>query len=328
MRKFLGSIVILAFVGFVIFLVREVRRLEPSGAPTYGITFSKPYAEAIGLDWRETYLALLDDLKVRRVRLPVYWNDVEREKDQFIFNDYDWMIEEAGRRRVELIIAVGQRLPRWPECHIPEWGRGLEAATLHEEIRAYLIETVSRYKGNPAIAAWQVENEPFLRFGECPRVNVAFLEQEIALVHGLDSRPVLLTDSGELSLWVPTARRADWFGTTMYRTVWSRWTGYITYPLPPGFFKVKRVLTRLITRPERMIVIELQAEPWTPKQPATRFPIEEQYKTMNPERFGHTIDYAKATSFDTFYLWGAEWWWWLKTKEHKPEIWEAARKLF
>ena len=29
-----------------------------------------------------------------------------------------------------------------------------------------------------------------------------------------------------------------------------------------------------------------------------------------------------------FYLWGAEWWYWMKEKQNKPEIWDEAKKLF
>ena len=39
------------------------------------------------------------------------------------------------------------------------------------------------------------------------------------------------------------------------------------------------------------------------------------------------VDYAKRTGQDTFYLWGAEWWYWMKVKHNQPEIWEEAKKL-
>ena len=53
-------------------------------------------------------------------------------------------------------------------------------------------------------------------------------------------REIMITDSGELSIWLPAVKRADVFGTTMYRIVWSekisKYFGYIKYPLPPRFF--------------------------------------------------------------------------------------------
>lgn len=327
MRKFIGTIVVLSFFGFITFLYVRIKALEP-GTPAYGVTFSKLYAEALGLDWREAYRAVLDDLGARMIRLPVYWNDVAPEPTAFQFDDYDWLVNEAAKRRATLILAVGRKLPRWPECHTPQWASALPESEQEEKIRGYLIQTVNRYKAFSAVIAWQVENEPFLRFGDCPRLRTRFLDQEIALVRGLDTKPVVVTDSGELSLWVPTAKRSDWFGTTMYRHIWNRWTGYLTYPLPPAFFKFKRVLTDLIARPERMLVIELQAEPWLPEQPPTRFPLEDQLRHMNPERFRRVLEYGRRSSFNMFYLWGAEWWWWLKTQGGKPEMWDEAKTLF
>lgn len=40
----------------------------------YGVTFSTEYAESLSLDWREVYIALLDDLGVRHFRLNAYWS--------------------------------------------------------------------------------------------------------------------------------------------------------------------------------------------------------------------------------------------------------------
>jgi len=49
---------------------------------------------------------------------------------------------------------------------------------------------------------------------------------------------------------------------------------------------------------------------------------------MNLERFKQNIEFAKRTGLDKFYLWGAEWWYWLKEKQNQPEIWNEAKLLF
>ncbi len=56
--------------------------------------------------------------------------------------------------------------------------------------------------------------------------------------------------------------------------------------------------------------------------------LEEQEKSMDFSRFQKNINFAKKTGLKEFYLWGAEWWYWMKTKQNKPEIWEEAKKLF
>jgi hypothetical protein len=48
---------------------------------------------------------------------------------------------------------------------------------------------------------------------------------------------------------------------------------------------------------------------------------------MNLEKFRKNIEFAKKTGLDEFYLWGAEWWYWLKEKQNQPEIWKEAKKL-
>jgi len=73
--------------------------------------------------------------------------------------------------------------------------------------------------------------------------------------------------------------------------------------------------------------VELQAEPWGPVL-MYDLPLKEQNKTMNLERFKKVIQFAKGTGEDSFYLWGAEWWYWMKTRQFQPEIWEEAQKVF
>ena len=52
------------------------------------------------------------------------------------------------------------------------------------------------------------------------------------------------------------------------------------------------------------------------------------YEYVAFERGRHNIEFAEKTGFDKFYLWGAEWWYWLKEKQGRPEIWDEARAVF
>jgi hypothetical protein len=304
----------------------------PGPAPredvTLGVTFSNRYAEALGLDWHAAYIALLDEVKVRKIRIPVYWDLVEKNPGQYDFSDVDWQLAEAKKRNAEVILSIGQRVPRWPECHIPQW------ANVSDDLRKQALfkmlgESVKRYKDHSEIVKWQVENEPFLVFfGICPKFDPNQLEEEVAFVKKLDpSRPVMLTDSGELSLWFRAASRGDEFGTTMYRKIYKPGVGYVTYPLGPNFFRFKEQLTRLLTKQEHFSVIELQAEPWANGWVADA-PLEEQFKTMDAEQLRTVVTYAKRVGFSEVYLWGGEWWYWMKEKEGHPEIWETAKEIF
>ncbi|PIR69476.1 MAG: hypothetical protein COU47_02775 [Candidatus Niyogibacteria bacterium CG10_big_fil_rev_8_21_14_0_10_46_36] len=321
---------ILTIVGLFFFLLLIVYSVLAAFTPVkktkaYGITFSAFYAERFGIDWKEAYTAILDDLGARNIRLSAYWNEVEPIENVFDFSNLDWQIQEAERRNARIILAIGKKLPRWPECHVPEWIEELAPEDRHEKLLHYIAEVVLRYKDSSAITLWQIENEPFLPFGECIHTTEEELENELALVRGLDSRPILLSGSGEFSLWTKELRRADVFGSTMYRTVWDdRLKRHITYPFPASWYRAKQTLARLFGGNKPMLVIELQGESWNKKM-TYELPVEAQYISMNPEQFQAVLSYASHTGFDTFYLWGVEWWYWLKTTQNDPRMWDIAK---
>ena len=313
---------------FVIFLLSR-GHVYSKNELEYGVTFSKKQASNLGLDWRGLYLDILNDLRARRLRLPAYWDEIEATSSQYLWEDLDWQIDEAAKAGAEIILAVGGRLPRWPECHFPEWAKQLPKNEREEKTLKYIEQVILRYIGRENIVAWQVENEPFLSyFGECPKLDKSFLDKEIALVKKYDDRPIVISDSGELSVWIPAARRADIFGTTMYRDTYSEHLKrYIHYPITPGFFRLKKNIASLFARPKKWIVIELQAEPWTPTayHLATK---EERDRTMNLVKFREILEFSRRAGFREFYLWGVEWWAWERTVNHNEELWNEAKKLF
>jgi len=301
----------------------------PEKQISYGVTFSQYFSEQMGLDWQETYKAILDDLGVKKLRIISYWPKVEPVKGQYSFEDLDWQIEQAGQRGVEVILIMGRKVPRWPECHIPDWARELSESEQQERILVLIEQIVGHYKDKEAIKVWQIENEPFLlSFGECPKLSEEFLDREINLVRELDDRPILLTASGELSSWTKPAKKADIFGTTLYRWVWSDvFQRHIQYPIKPVFYHKRAQLTKLLTGVEKMIIVELQAETWNKKMPYET-PLDQQLAIMNIDRFKQVIEYTQQTGFDQAYLWGAEWWYWLKTQQNYDAIWQEAKTLF
>ena len=318
---------------FLIFLLLFAGYLFIGSPPqskeiTWGVNFSQKHAELLGLDWRETYLALLDDLKVKNVKLITHWDLIEPEKNRYYFDDLDWQINEAGEKGAKILLVIGMKTGRWPECHIPQWAAGLSKEEQQEKLLNLVKQFALRYRDSQTIWAWQVENEPFFPFGECPWSDRDFLKKEINLVKLLDrERPVIISDSGEFSFWVTAAKLGDLVGTTLHRYVWFREIEcYVSYPFPPVFYwRRARLIEKIFGK--KVINVELQVEPWGPTL-LYDLPLKEQEKTMNLERFKKNIEFAKKTGFDTFYLWGAEWWYWMGEKQGKPEIWQEAKKLF
>ncbi len=318
LKLFIGLVIILVFLSF--YAGKKAKKI------TYGITFSPYQAVDLGLDWKATYLALLDEVGVKNLRLSAYWNRVEPKQGAYDWNDLDFQINEASKRNGKIILSVGRRLPRWPECHDPQW---LKEENLQNSLLVYVEAVVKRYQNNPTIIMWQVENEAFHSvFGICPKLDIALFDKEINLVKTLDPvRPIVITESGELSLWIKAGKRGDAFGSTLYRHVFSDvlnryWVNYNPYWL----YRAKGGLLKLLNGKKELMVIELQAEPWTTKG-ILGTPIEEQFKTMSMDKFDSILSVGRAIGFEKQYLWGGEWWYWMKQNNH-PEFWEKAKGLF
>jgi hypothetical protein len=361
---FQGAGKLLLFTVILVFVLASVFMLYanmPAPAQredvSFGISFSARYATSLGLSWQETYLALLDDMGVRKIRIPLYWDEIEKTPREYDFSAIDWQLSEARKRNATVIVAMGQKVPRWPECFEPAWMDAVIASEMKpletesretvmyafvatdtksqiassraKKLLAFEEVAVNRYKDHPEVQMWQVENEPFLDFGNCPHFDISILDQEIALVKSLQTgKPILTTANGEMSLWIRPADRGDYFGTTLYRDLWSaRFGRYITYPIGPNFFIAKEMLVRLFTQQTNFLVIELQAEPWASGFVAD-IPLSEQFLTMDEHKLVANIEYAKQVGFPEIYLWGAEWWYWMKVEKNYPAVWDTAKQYF
>ena len=315
------------FIFLLVFLFFFVGPSFPKEV-AWGVNFSQKHAKDIGLDWKKTYSSLLQDLEVKRLKVAVHWDIIEPAKDQFVFKDIDWQVEQAENTGAKLMVAIGMKTPRWPECHIPSWAQGLSKEQQQQEILEMIEVIVTRYRDSSALGVWQVENEPLVPFGICPWIDKEFLGKEVALVRSLDpNHSVLVSDRGELSLWFGAAKQGDILGTTLYRKVWTPiLKSYFVYPLPPVFYTRKAQLVRWLYGKET-IGVELQAEPWGPKK-LIDTSLQEQAKTMNPERFRSIVEYARKVGFAEQYFWGAEWWYWMKEVQNDPAMWNEAKKIF
>lgn len=329
------------FFAFIIFLlvtpiiVFFVLKPEIQHDINYGITFSNKYATQMGLNWKEVYIKILDELQVKNLRLVAYWDDIESEKDVYNYNDIKWQVEEAQKRGVSVILSMGRKVPRYPECFEPTWWKQLPSDSLREqELLDYLKITVNEFKKYDNIKIWQVENEPFWPFGTCsePDIKKPVVEREIELVKSMDPRPILVQDSGEGGLWKSTYEMGDYLGISMYRKIWYDFWGiffgkfiYFQYPLSHWTYKIKANIVGVPV--DKIIITELQGEPWGPGLNST-LTQEDKNQTMSRTHFLSTIAYAQKSGFKDLYLWGAEWWYWEMTQNNNHFYWETAKALF
>jgi len=165
-----GIFIILLLFGGFLFIGKPPQAKEI----IFGVNFSQKQASLLGLDWKETYLALLDDLRVRSLKVAAHWDLIEKEEGNFNFEDLDWQIKEAEKRKAKILLVIGMKTTRWPECHIPDWAKNLDKKNQQEKILEIVKKIVLRYNDSKTISYWQVENEPFFRFGECPWVDKKF----------------------------------------------------------------------------------------------------------------------------------------------------------
>jgi len=230
-------------------------------------------------------------------------------------------------------MAIGKKVPRYPECFEPFWWENIDDEQVRElELLEYIKNIVNELKIYKNINMWQVENEPFFPFGECTPIDKKTVEKEINLVRSLDSRPIMIQDSGEGGFWFPSYQMGDYLGISMYRKIWYDFWGvffgnfiYFKYPLAHWTYKIKADITRVPIK--NIIVTELQAEPWGPVI-NSKLTQEEKDKTMSRTDFLDTINYAQKTGFDKLYFWGVEWWYWEKEMNNNPFYWTAAKALF
>lgn len=296
----------------------------------YGMSFNTMYAQELGLDPNETYDAIIDELGVRHLRLAAHWPMVEPINDVYNFEELDYQIDRAEEVGAEVILAVGRRLPRWPECHIPKWAKDVSVEERQQELLDYITVVIERYKDRELITYWQIENEPYLEVfakDHCGEFDEDFFVKEVAHFRSLDStRPFLITDSGNLGTWAGPYKYGDAFGTSVYVHFWNPELGQFRTILPPWFYRVKENVMALLYGEKETMLIELSAEPWL-LEPISDVPLDIQFTRMDLEKFEDILTYAEETRFEKQYLWGAEWWYWLHKKGH-DEMWTRGIELF
>ncbi len=325
------SIILLLFFVLIIFetflLMLRFNRINKLRPEIIGVSFSQVQAERYGSDWRQNYLGVLDDLGFKKLRIAAYWDRVEKDKGNFDFSEIDWMLSEAEKRNAKVTLVVGQKNIRYPECFYPQWVNTKDTNATSDQAVNYVQKVIERYKNNPTIKNWQLENEFILKaFGECPKnmLTGKQLKKELEALKSIDnSRPVLISQSDQYGFPVQ-GPFGDIFGFSMYKWSWKKEIGYYKYPQNGIYFWWKAGIISAFKNQD-IKIHELQAEAWGPKG-NEYLEYNEAMRSMNPKQFDENIAYARQTRIREFDLWGAEWWWHLK-QQGNYEMWNKAKDL-
>jgi hypothetical protein len=297
---------------------------------TLGVTFISDYAKYFGLDPQQTMQAMIDQLHVKNFRLVSYWSDIEATKGHYDFSDLDWQFQMAEKAHAQVILSIGLRQPRWPECHMPTWAENEPYSVWYPQLKDFMTATIERYKNSPALGSYQLENEYFLKvFGTCQNYDRSRLVDEFNLVKKLDNdHPVIISRSNN-AIGLPIGNPVpDEYGVSVYKRVWDKNVThrYFEYPFPAWFYGFLAGGSEILSG-RNMIIHELQAEPWPPTG-ITQASIAEQDKSMDATRLQSRFQYGEATGVKTIYLWGAEWWYYRLIKDHDPSLWNVAKTEF
>ena len=298
-----------------------------------GVSFSIKYAQELGLNWRQAYLALLDDLEVTELRLMSYWDIIERDNNQYSWEELDWQLDQAQRHNASVTLAIGRRQPRWPECHTPSWAQRLSHDQQQNELLQFISDVADRYKSYDVIKSYQIENEASNNaFGECPDYDPDFLSREIQLVREIDNSKQLITNVSNQS-GLPTngpVEQADRVGLSIYKRAhfpafgrqwyWSFW--YV----PSEWHSLRAALIEgLDNKP--VFIHELQAEPWGPVA-TSELTDAEQRQTMDSQKLREIVAFAEQAGTDTIFLWGGEWWYWRLSEFNDKDLWQTVRDIY
>lgn len=336
---------------FCLFLLAERQwyTTAPMGDPVIGANFSCKRAEYFGQDCDAALASILDDLGVRRLRLSVYWSDVEREPFVYDWSSIDRQLNELQARGAMALVSIGAKAQRYPEYWLPTWLR-LEAKIpidampeddplIQQHLFPFLEAATAHLATHPEVEALQVENEPFVHFEGHAfgwRFRKPFVQREIETVRAADGgrHPLVISHASWLQTdqtWRWILDRVDVVGQSVYtkrqRGPWP-WLYIFPYrigPLTPDLPGQARTASR---QGRQLWITELQAEPYEgPGVDVRRAPPAEA-RSFSVRWLDDNLTLARRSGATRVYLWGIEWWLFRKEQRGDDAYWQRGRQLW
>lgn len=295
-----------------------------------GTSFARWRAEALGLEYRAAFERILA-MRFALIRLSASW----REVAQFGYEHLDWLLGQAARVSQPVVLTVGMKALGWPEFYLPGDADPSDSAVQRRAI-VHVRDVARRYRDNPMLTAWQIENEPFNRSGpQALWIPRRMVRAEAEAVRALDgSRPLVVTSfahfdegldhwsSRHRSRWkrwlglAPPAerealsilRRGDTLGLDVYPSIgWLDADGRerVAHAAPDQLAAVAGWQRIAREQGKHLWVTEAQAEPWEARRQTLADPLSTQ-----PEAIPELVNRLVAIGVGTILLWGSEYWLW------------------
>jgi hypothetical protein len=84
MKKFLKHFLLLFSLSVLsFFCFFFVGKAKPAEKIEWGVVFSQKHSQLLGLDWKENYLAILDDLKAKNLKIITHWDLIEPKENEY-----------------------------------------------------------------------------------------------------------------------------------------------------------------------------------------------------------------------------------------------------
>jgi hypothetical protein len=340
-----------ALVLLVVYLVIEHQwyTTAPEGNPEFGVNFSCKRAEFFGQDCITALETVLDGLGVRLVRLSVYWSDVEDRPGTYDWRSIDGQLDVILARGARAVVSIGAKAQRYPEYWFPTWLRlsaNIPPDVMPEDhplVHQYLfpyLEAATRHVGaHPAVEAIQVENEPFVHFkGHANgwRFRKEFVARELETVRAADGgvHRLVLSHASWLRrdvTWKWMLDQADVVGQSVYtkrqRGPW-RWLYIFPYRIGPFTPYLPGQAREAGRRNKELWIAELQAEPYERPDVDVRTQPLPAIPSFSVRWLHDNLRLARRSGATRVYVWGVEWWLYLRDTRGDGELWELGKTLW
>ena len=310
-----------------------------SGPVQVGTSFSPRHATYLGLDWKESYRRL-EGMHFKVIRLSAYWDQVDQEG----YDQLDWLLSESVGSGQPVVLSVGMKGLGWPEFYIPpqlqprtpDGGDVGQDPVLRAAAVDFVSVTAGRYRDNPAIVAWQVENEPLNPAG--PHrwfIGRDLLAAEVAALRQVDDRrPAIINAFGHFNMLFDRASnrsgfdlrsllgfesdtaeahslgvlgKGDILGLDVYTEIGYNFLGQegVSHAGSDWASKAGHWRGIALEQGKQAWITEAQAEPWEASMNSYGDP-----RSTAAEDIHSRFASIRAEGFGTILLWGAEYWLW------------------